>query len=199
MHKGGVAYIRFGNLPDSFIERHNIQTKQSEYFLADRSAAKLSRKVKNYINTNSEIKLPDGKTISSSKIINYNPVRLIFITDNGVTGYEIDQLSRELQLLLDYSIEAAEEYREFLKEEEKRQKQYLAEIRLLESKKRMASIEYDKLASLRAKAKKSTRSYSSKPFYTSSKSTSSYSSSDVWVRGYTRSDGTYVRGHWRSR
>ena len=196
MHNGGIAKIRKGSLPDDFIKEHQITYELCDSFESDRAVAHLDKKVNAYINSKSKIELPDGRVTNSSKIINYNPVKIIVISDDGVRGYEINKLSKQIQDILDYSLESANEYNEFLKIEAIQQKKYLARVRELELKSKREAKESEELARIKARAKKARRISSTS---SSSNNYSSSRSGQIWVRGYTRRDGTRVSGHWRSR
>lgn len=186
IHEGGVVYLATGSLPDEFIKKHHIPVKSCESFAVDREVAQNAANLQAYISGKSKIRLPDGSYTHSGKIIGHTPIRVTFLFESGPKGYDPELLSEELRKAIGYSAAAAKEYRAYLQEQEQAYQQQLAKLRKLREEARKQA-EKEKYASMMQELAR--REQKDK----------SYSTGKIWVRGYYRKDGTYVRGHFRSR
>ena len=187
LHSTGSATIRTGNLTDEFLELHEVPFEKCKDFELERTIALRARKFADFVASKKQIVLPDGVQADSSQITSYNPARVVFLLEGGPKGIDPAELPKFLQDAIDYSESAAVEFREYERSQELASARGLAKIRELRKAKALKQAEQQELARLLKLAR------------TLPSTGGGVSYGSVWVNGYYRKDGTYVRGHYRSR
>lgn len=183
-HSSGAASIATGDIPDEFLRSHKIPFEKCSEFETDRQIALDERKFQDFIASNVEIVLPDGSTSNSSKIVGYDPIRVVFMFPGGPKGLDSRDLPESVRAATRYSDKAAEEFRVYLREQEIARN---AQIEKYEEAQKTRKLEEDRQAVYKRLLRPSLSSFSSG------------SSGRVSVKGYYRKNGTYVRSHSRSR
>lgn len=181
-HSKGVSLIETGALPDEFIKRHGIPIEQCIEFESSRLAA---FEINNFIKLK-EKKIPfvlqNGTKTDTSQIIRYNPARIIIAFPSGPRSFENSTLPPFLKEAIRYTEQAAIEYAN------------AERLALAEYQFRIAELQRN-----RTESKISAKEWERKWL----EAQSNYGGflgggGKVWVNGYTRRDGTYVKGHYRS-